>query len=119
MTGDQLVERGAHFLEDLSQRARTQGGFVSRFASDLAEDAVFLRKLKPSLVAARIRGESPTNGRVRSDFAMSTPTPSAQPEKPKKKGRGPNPFVVAGVGLVAGVFVAKLVDWRGHAHPRD
>lgn len=120
MTGDQLVERGAHFLEDLSQRARAQGGFASKFASDLAEDAVFLRKLKPSLVAARIRGESPTNGRVRSDVTMSTPQPPAQPAKPKKtKGRGPNPFLIAGVALVAGVFAAKFVDWRGHAHPRD
>jgi hypothetical protein len=119
MTGDQLVERGAHFLEDLSQRAQAQGGFAARFASDLAEDAIFLRKLKPSLVSARVRGESPTNGRVRSDVAMSAPTPSDQPKKPKTKSRGPNPFVVAGAALVAGVFVAKLVDWRGHAHPRD
>jgi hypothetical protein len=114
MTGDRLVERGAGLLEDLSRRARAQGGFVSKLAPDLADDAVFLRKLKPSLVKARIRGKQPTNGRVhaRVDVAPSTP-------KPKKRGRGPNPFVVAGAALVAGVFVAKLVDWRGHAHPRD
>ncbi len=116
MTGDRLVERGASLLEDLSQRARAQGGFVSKFAPDLADDAVFLRKLKPSLVKARIRGEHPTNGRVRSEAVTPSPAP---PPKDKKKGRGPNPFVVAGAALVAGVFVAKLVDWRGHAHPRD
>ena len=116
MTGDRLVERGATLLEDLSQRARAQGGFVSKLAPDLADDAVFLRKLKPSLVKARIRGESPTNGRVHSE---ATTLPPAPPPKRKKRGRGPNPFVVAGAALVAGVFVAKLLDWRGHAHPRD
>ena len=106
---------------------------MSKFASDLADDAEFVRKMKPSLVAARIRGEPATNGRVRSDLpepeapagpgpqAQAAPEPGARPAaKPKRKrGNGPNPFVVAGVALVAGIFVAKLVDWRGHAHPRD
>jgi len=118
MTGDRFVERGASLLEDLSQRARAQGGFVSKLAPDLADDAVFLRKLKPSLVKARIRGESRTNGRVHSDTVSPPPAPPPKP-KPKKKRSGPNPFVVAGAALVAGVFAAKLVDWRGHAHPRD
>lgn len=119
MTGDQLVERGAHFLEGLSGRAREKGGFVSRLAPELADDAVFLRKLKPSLVAARIRGEAPTNGRVRPD-SEPAPAPSLRKKRKKKeKGAGPNPFVVAGAALAAGIFVAKLVDWRGHAHPRD
>ena len=117
MSGDRLVERGASLLEGLSQRARAQGGFVSKLAPDLADDAVFLRKLKPSLVKARIRGASTTNGRAHSNTASPPPAP---PPKPKKKKRsGPNPFVVAGAALVAGVVVAKLVDWRGHAHPRD
>jgi hypothetical protein len=123
MTGDQIVERGATFLEGLSQKARTKGGFAAKFASDLAEDAVFLRKLKPSLVAARMRGDAPTNGRVRSNQETGpsnpeTGRPKRNPKK-RKKGNGPNPFVVAGAALVAGVLVAKFVDWRGHAHPRD
>jgi hypothetical protein len=29
-----------------------------------------------------------------------------------------NPFVVVATAVAAGVLVAKLVDWRGHAHPR-
>jgi hypothetical protein len=115
MSGDQIVERGAGLLEDLSQKARAQGGIAAKFASDLAEDAVFLRKLKPSLVAARIRGEAPTNGRVQSHVP---PPETAPAPKPKKKG-GLNPFVVAGVALAAGIFAAKVIDWRGHAHPRD
>jgi hypothetical protein len=43
-----------------------------------------------------------------------------QLERPKKgAGEGPNPFLVIGVAFAAGIFVAKLIDWRGHAHPRD
>lgn len=119
MTGDQVVERGATFLEGLSRKARAKGGFAARLAPDLADDAVFLRKLKPSLVAARMRGESPTNGRVSSEAGTSTPPPARPRKRRKRKGAGPNPFVVAGAALVAGVFMARLVDWRGHAHPRD
>jgi hypothetical protein len=26
---------------------------------------------------------------------------------------------VIGAALVAGVLLAKVLDWRGHAHPRD
>jgi hypothetical protein len=32
--------------------------------------------------------------------------------------RGPNPFLVAGAAFAAGTVLAKLIDWRGHAHPR-
>jgi hypothetical protein len=28
------------------------------------------------------------------------------------------PFVVIGAALAVGVFAAKWLDWRGHAHPR-
>ena len=38
--------------------------------------------------------------------------------KRPKRG-GPNPFLVMGVALAAGIALAKLVDWRGHAHPRN
>jgi hypothetical protein len=37
----------------------------------------------------------------------------------RSKGGGPNPFLIAGVALAAGIALAKIVDWRGHAHPRD
>ncbi|HEY2371761.1 MAG TPA: hypothetical protein VGH82_04360 [Gaiellaceae bacterium] len=29
-----------------------------------------------------------------------------------------SPFLVVGVALVAGVALARWIDWRGHAHPR-
>jgi hypothetical protein len=33
--------------------------------------------------------------------------------------RGINPLVVAAAAFAAGIVLAKLVDWRGHAHPRS
>jgi hypothetical protein len=29
-----------------------------------------------------------------------------------------NPFVVVAAAAAAGVLLAKVLDWRGHAHPR-
>jgi hypothetical protein len=122
--GDQLIERGASRLEELSRRAAAKGGFQAKLAGELAEDAEFLRKLKPSLIAARARGQAPTNQTPGSrPQAPSTPqiTTERMPKKPKtgRRGGGPNPFLVAGVALAAGIAIAKIVDWRGHAHPRD
>ena len=31
---------------------------------------------------------------------------------------GPNPFVVVGAALAAGVFLARWIDWRGHGRSR-
>lgn len=127
---DLLVERGAAFLEELSHKAAAEGGLAAKLAEPLADDAAFLRKMKPTLVMARLRGEAPRNGNVASapttETAPTMETPVTQPEpqpkkekpKPKKPGGGPNPIVVAAAAFVAGVFVAKFVDWRGHAHPR-
>lgn len=126
--GDLIVERGANLLEDLSRKMAAEGGFVAKLAEPLAEDADFLRKLKPSLVVARLRGEAPTNGRVTPVQTAATPvqTPAAPPgpqlpprPKPAKAKGGPNPFLIAGAAFAVGVLVAKVIDWRGHAHPRD
>lgn len=113
MRGDALVERGAAKLEELSRDLASRGGFGAQIAPELAEDAVFLRRLKPSLVSARIRGEAPANASAAS--AGVTPT---QPKKPKTPGEGPNPLLVVGGALVLGIVLAKVIDWRGHAHPR-
>ena len=122
---DLLFERGASFLEELSQKAAAEGGLVAKAAEPLADDAAFLRKMKPTLVLARFRGEAPQNGNVATAPTMETPLPQpepqpkkAKPKKKKKSGGGPNPLVIAAGALVAGVFVAKFIDWRGHAHPR-
>jgi len=120
--GDTLVERGAALLDELSHKAATEGGFVAKLAEPLAEDAAFLRKMKPTLVLARLRGEPPPdtsqNGAPMIQPPPPVPEPNPKPKKAKKSDGGPNPLVIAAAALVAGVVVAKVVDWRGHAHPR-
>ena len=106
---DTLADRA----EAASKRLAGQGGIKSKLADELAEDADFLRKLRPTLIARRAKGEAPTDG-VPAPTMLST-QPSVQT---KRKAGGPSPYVVIGVALVAGVALAKWIDWRGHAHPR-
>jgi hypothetical protein len=126
MKGDLLVERGAEKLEVLSRRAAAKGGFAAKLADELADDAAFLRKLKPSLIKARAKGRNPVvraTDREPEPEAPNSPQISAPRRRPKRKraraGRGLNPFMVAGAALVAGIAIAKVIDWRGHANPRD
>ena len=37
---------------------------------------------------------------------------------PKKPRSSPSPFVVAGAAFGVGSLLAKIIDWRSHAHPR-
>ena len=110
---DLLVERGANRLHELSRRAAGRGDGIGEWlAEELHEDAEFLRKLKPSLIKARAGGER----------VASAPRPAAPPPRPKKerkKGGGVSPLVVVGAAFAAGIVLAKVIDWRGHAHPRD
>ena len=116
--GDQLVDRAASRLQELAGRAAAEGGFAAKLAQPLADDAAFLRKLKPSLIRARVRGEAPTNGRP---TAGVVPRPvAADPElgsRPSKKrgAGGPSPFLIVGVAFVAGIVLAKVIDWKGRA----
>jgi outer membrane biosynthesis protein TonB len=55
-------------------------------------------------------------------IARPKPKPKAKAKvkaKPKGKRGGPPPVVIVGAALVAGILLAKFVDWRGHAHPKD
>jgi hypothetical protein len=113
--GDQLVDQAADRLQEFADQAASEGGLKAKLAAPLADDAAFLRRLKPSLIRARFKGEAPTGGAR----AHGTVTPKpAKPPKPPGEG-GPNPWVVLGAAFVAGVVLAKVIDWRGHAHPRD
>jgi hypothetical protein len=115
--GDQLIERGADRLRQLSEEMAARGGVGEKLGEQLAEDAVFLRKLKPSLIRARARGEAPTDQKPGTDVVA--PVGPQIPKRPKPPGSGPNPFVVVAAALVVGIVLAKVIDWRGHAHPRD
>ena len=116
---DQIVDKGADRLQELADKAAASGGVKAKLAQELADDAAFLRKLKPSLIVARAKGEAPTNQKPGSGtVAPSTPQLGKRP-KPKNGSGGPNPFLVVGAALVLGIVLAKVIDWRGHAHPRD
>jgi hypothetical protein len=117
-TADQKVERAANKLQQLANQMAGEGGVKAKLADPLAEDADFIRKLKPSLIKARAKGEAPTNQKPgKAPLSPTSPQLGKRP-KPKKSG-GPNPFLVVGAAIVVGVVLAKWIDWRGHAHPRD
>jgi hypothetical protein len=120
---DDTVERGADKLEELSRKAARAGGVKAKLAQPLAEDAEFLRKLKPSLIAARAKGNAPTDGEATQVTAPEpAPAPSTKKAKQPKQsggGGGPNPFVVIAAMLALGMILAHVVDWLGHRYPRD
>ena len=117
MKGDRAVESGAEKLEKLSNLAAAKGGMAAKLAPALAEDAVFLGKLKPSLMVKRAKGELPKNAEPGAAQAPKAPWGPQHPAQ-KTPDSGPNPFVVAGTAFGVGSLLAKVIDWRGHAHPR-
>jgi hypothetical protein len=117
MRGDGAVEAGADKLDRLSGKAAARGGVAGRLAGELADDASFLRKLKPSLIVRRARGELPKDGPPVSDAGGAAPS-EPQHGRPRSRTSGPNPFIIAAAAFGIGTLVAKLIDWRGHAHPR-
>jgi hypothetical protein len=120
-TADQKVEHAANKLQQLANQMAGEGGVKAKLAEPLAEDADFIRKLKPSLIKARAKGEAPTNQQPGKAPLSPTGPQLGKRKKPKQDGGGggPNPFLIVGVALVAGIALAKWIDWRGHAHPRD
>jgi hypothetical protein len=122
-TGDQKVDTAADKLQSVADSMAAEGGVKAKLADPLADDADFLRKLKPSLIKARAKGEAPTDQPPGGGTVAAAPTGPQLGKRPKPKqrggGGGPNPWVIAGVALAAGIFLAKWIDWRGHAHPRD
>src|SRR3712207_4183866 len=59
--GDDKVEAAAQKLQSAADRAAAEGGIKGKLAGELAEDAAFVRKLKPSLMIARAKGQAPTD----------------------------------------------------------
>jgi len=116
---DLALERASRRLHKLAAAAAERGGLVAKLAQPLEDDSLFVRKLKPSLIAKRIRGELPTDEQP--EPAPAAPLqPAAKPPSPPAKTRteGPSPWALATGAATAGIILAKLIDWRGHAHPR-
>ncbi|MGH2921907.1 MAG: hypothetical protein ACRDKU_07580 [Gaiellaceae bacterium] len=115
---DQIVDRAASRLQELADRAAAEGGVAAKLAQPLADDAAFIRKLKPSLILKRAKGEAPTNQKPgQGTVSPTAPQLGKRPKPPSAS--GPSPWIVIGAAFVAGILLAKLADWRGHAHPRD
>jgi hypothetical protein len=128
---DQKVDQAADKVQDLANRMAGQEGVKAKLAEPLAEDADLIRRMKPSLIKARVKGEAPTDQRPgETVVAPSAPQLGTRPEPkktPERKGpspsktperKGPSPWLIVGLALAAGIFLAKWIDWRGHAHPR-
>jgi hypothetical protein len=128
---DSLLERGANRLELWARDLAAGDGMKRQLAEELQEDAQFLRRLTPTKIAARARGETPPEDLAEPpgtatavlDEQVATrvqppPTPTPKRARSPKGGGGPNPLVVIGVAFVAGIALAKVIDWRGHAHPK-
>ena len=114
-SGDAGVERAADKLDEAAQRAADAGGLPEKLAQPLADDAAFIRKLKPSLIRARLRGDLPTD---RPPASAPPVAPSGPQLARPSRAKGPNPFAVVAAASFAGMVAAKLIDWRSHAHPR-
>ena len=95
-TADQRVEEAAEKLQELADRMAVEDGFKSKLAEPLADDADLMRKLKPSLIKSRVKGDTSND-----------------------QGGSPNPWLVVGVALAAGILLAKWIDRRGHARSGD
>ena len=116
--GDGAVEKGADKLDALADKAAAKGGLAAKLSDELADDAAFLRKLKPSLMLKRAKGEAPKDQEPGSTAVRAPSGPQHGP-RPTGKGKGgPNPFLVAAAAFGFGTLLAKAIDWRGHAHPR-
>jgi hypothetical protein len=111
--GDQLVERAADRLDAFARQAAGEPGLKGKLAKPLSDDARLLRGMRPSRIAARFRGEPD------GDSPMTPAEPVVQ-EKPQRasSGGGPNPIILAVGAFAVGLLIAKVVDWRSHAHPR-
>jgi hypothetical protein len=117
-TADRKIEQVADKLQEFANRASAGGGLKAKLAEPLAEDADLIRRMKPSLIKARLKGEAPMNQKPGATVAAPSGLQLGSRTKPRRSG-GPTPWLVVGVALAAGIFVAKWIDWRGHAHPRD
>jgi hypothetical protein len=114
---DETVDTVADKLQDAAEQNAAEGGLRARLADELADDAAFVRKLKPSLMAARAKGEAPTDG-TPGEGVVAPSSPQLGPRPKPGGGSGPNPFVVLAVAFVLGIVLAMVIDWRGHANPR-
>jgi hypothetical protein len=111
---DQVVDKAADQLQEIADKAAAEGGVAAKFAQPLADDAEFLRKLKPSLIKARAKGRAPKHQKP--SHGNVGPN-GAKPKRPRSG--GPSPFLFVGLAFAAGIVLAKIIDWKNDASPDD
>jgi hypothetical protein len=114
--GDQAIQSVADRLERLVSNAHRAGGMKAKVADRFSDDPDFLRKLKPSLIAARAKGRAPVQDT--GPRAVGPSGPQLERPKSSRPKRGFNPWLVVGAAFAGGYLAAKVIDWRSHAHPR-
>jgi hypothetical protein len=112
--GDQLVDWAADNVRELADRAAAKGGIAATLADELADDAAFLRRLKPSAIVARARGEAPKNLPAGTGTPSATSRPLAGATPSPNPGPGVNPLLIVGAAFILGIVLAKLIDWRAY-----
>jgi hypothetical protein len=115
---DQAVDTAADKVASFVRNARTAGGIRGKLGAALANDPEFIRKLKPSLIKARAQGHGTTEPAGGMRHAPSGPQLERPNPQKANRSSGPSPWLVVGAALATGYLLAKIVDWRGHAHPR-
>lgn len=109
--GDRMAEGAAERLESAAESARSSDLVPDAAAAELRDAASFLRQLRPSAVRARLAGDT-AGGTAR-------PAPTGpQVRTGDEDTGGRSPLIVVAAAFTVGILLAKIVDWRGHAHPR-
>jgi hypothetical protein len=117
---DAAIDVAADRLETFVRQSRRRGGLAATVGNAFEGDAAFLRKLKPRLVAARVRHRVPTDDQP--GGAARAPDNSEldrqRPVEAPPAGGGPSLWFVLGAAFAVGVLAAKAIDWRSHVRPR-
>jgi hypothetical protein len=114
-----LAAVSADKRETVVTDAQPSGGVEAKVGDEVADDPDVVRKLKPTLIAERIKTESPKGESPTDDRPVAPSGPQvSRPTAPSRRSGGLSPWAVLGVAFVAGYVLAKTIDWRGHAHPR-
>jgi hypothetical protein len=83
-----------------------RGGLIGRLAEPFGDEASPLERLRASALGSRL-GARPNGA-----------GPSGPLLGPRNPVRTASPLLVIGAAFALGMLLAKVVDWRGHAHPR-
>jgi hypothetical protein len=116
---DGLVDQAADRLREFADRAAQQGGIAGMLADELADDAAFLRRLKPSAIVARAKGEAPKDLPAGTGTPPTTSRPLVGATPNPNPGTGVSPLLIVGAAFVVGIALAKLIDWRANGSSGD